>query len=269
MTDTLAVTLLTAHRLEYAVTTARALARNLHHDGPVHWHIADDGDDDNYIGAIADAICEGAAVGWQRWSLTLERSEHAPAMHVARRDITTSNAVGRGYGASYNLAMQTTHHVADYHLVVEDDWELRRPLDTAPIIKMLERKGHQTREEWPWAVEAPAGFDARSVRLGYLGYQWPVTMHLFKTDEHLWAALDPDSPEQHIAAGHPRIETTEYQRAVGPWPEGLNPGATELGWCQTAEARRGVVWPLTIVSLTGSISGDLFAHIGSERSYNP
>lgn len=244
--ERLAVCLLTAHRLEYAIATARALAQNIRHDGPLHWHIADDGDDDNYIGAICDMI----------------RLQYGNTVHI-----TASNAQGRGYGASYNLAMQTTHQVAEYHMPIEDDWVLQRPFDTAPIIKMLERKGHQTREEWQWAVDAPADFEARSVRLGYLGFQWPVTMHLFKTDEHLWAALDPDSPDQNIQAGHPRLETVAYQRAVGPWPEGLDPGATELGWVQTPEARRGVVWPLTIVSLTGSISGDLFAHCGAVRSY--
>lgn len=245
----LAVEILTAHRLEYAIETARSTAQNLRHDGPVLWHIADDGDDDNYIGAISDAI--RSVLG------------HDPIANV----ITVSQAGGAGYGRSHNLAMQTTHGWADYVLVLEDDWRLARPLDTAPIIKMLERKGHQTREEWAWAVDAPPDFEARSVRLGYLGYQWPVTMHLFKTDEHLWAALDPDSPEQHIASGHPRLETVGYQRAVGPWPEGLNPGMTELGWCQLPEARKGVVWPLTIVSLTGSISGNVYEHIGTTRSY--
>jgi hypothetical protein len=246
MTDTLVVTLLTAHRLEYALETTRSTAQNLVHDGPVHFHIADDGDDDVYIGTLSDM--------WRK-------------VRGNREGITASNAGGRGYGASMNLSQQTTHHIGPWMMPLEDDWRLRRTLDTAPIIKMLERKGHQTREEWAWAVDAPPWFEARSVRLGYLGFQWPVTLHLFKTDEHLWAAFDPDSPEQHLASGHPRLETTAYQRAVGPWPEGYDPGATELGWCQTAEARRGVVWPLTLVSLTGSISGDLFEHIGAVRSY--
>lgn len=241
--ERLAVVLLTAHRLEYALRTAESVARNLRHDGSVHWHIADDGDDDEYIRELAYVI-----------------REYHP------RGLTVTNAEGRGYGASYNLASQVVHPLADYVMPLEDDWELRRELDTAPIIKMLSLGGHQSRDEWQWAVPAPADFTARSVRLGYLGFQWPLRMDLFKTDEHLWAALDPASPEQHIQAGHPRIETVAYQRDVGPWPEGLSPGMTELGWCQTPAARAGVVWPLTIVSLTGSISGDLFAHIGAVKA---
>ena len=163
--------------------------------------------------------------------------------------------------------MQVTHQWADAVLVLEDDWELRRELDTSTIVKMLAIGGHQSRDEWQWAVPPPDNFRARSVRLGYLGFQWPLAAHLFKTDESLWMALDPDSPEQNVAAGHPRIETVAYQQSVGPWDEGHNPGMTELGWAQRWEARQGVVWPLTLVSLTGSISGDMFAHIGAERSY--
>lgn len=245
MTARLAVVLLTAHRLDYAVETARSTAANLRHDGPVQWHIADDGDDDNYIGAVADAIREGG--------------EPVP--------ITRGQAGGRGYGASFNLASQVVHNIADLVLVLEDDWRLARPLDTASIVRMLACGGRQDKREWSWAVEPPDGFTARSVRLGYLGFQWPMTMHLFKTDESLWAALDPASPEQHVATGHPRIETVAYQRDVGPWPEGLSPGATELGWCQLDAARRGVVWPLSLVALTGSISGNLFEHIGAVSSY--
>ncbi len=240
--ERLAITLLTAHRLEYAIRTAESTARNLRHDGPVHWHIASDGDNDAYIGQIRDAIGPGVP-------------------------ITVTNAGGRGYGASYNLASQVVHPLADYVLPLEDDWELLRPLDTAPILKMLACGGHQGQREWQWAVPPPADFYAQSVRLGYLGYQWPITTHLFKTDESLWMALDSGSQDQNVAAGHPRIETVAYQRAVGPWDEGLNPGATELGWVQRPSARRGVVWPLTIVSLANSVTGDMFAHVGSVRSY--
>lgn len=248
--ERLAVVLLTAHRLDYALRTAESTARNLRHDGPVHWHIADDGDDDEYMRAIAEAITMG-----RRGAVTAETG------------VTVTNAEGRGYGASFNLASQVVHQVADYVLPLEDDWELLRPLDTTPIMRMLACGGHQSRDEWQWAVPPPDDFYAQSVRLGYLGYQWPIDAHLFKTDESLWMALDPTSPDQNVAAGHPRIETVAYQRSVGPWDEGLNPGATELGWVQRPAARRGVVWPLTLVSLANSVTGDMFAHIGQVRSY--
>ena len=94
MSDSLCVTILTAHRLEYALETARAMARNLRHDGGLFWHVASDGDGANYIGAICDAI----------------REVRGPS------SITTSNAEGAGYGRSYNLSTMPTHGVAHYQL---------------------------------------------------------------------------------------------------------------------------------------------------------
>lgn len=262
--ERLAVMILTAHRLDYAVQTARALSANLKHDGPTYWHIADDGDDDNYIGAVADAIVEGSHNGWRTETVNADGRSFVPTNPVTGANITASNAGGNGYGASFNLASQTVHTVADYVLPVEDDWVLQRPLDTTAIVRMLERGGVQSKDEWAWAVPPPEWFVARSVRLGYLGLKWPLSGHVFKTDEELWMALDPDSLEQNVQAGHPRIETVEYQRAVGPWAEGLNPGATELDWVQRPEARRGVVWPLSTVDVRGNV----FGHIGAVSSYH-
>lgn len=242
----LAIELLTYDRPDYALITLTSTLAFLRHDGPVALHIADDGSPAGQVDRLVE-FAKGARPGLEF--------------------ISTSNAERRGYGASHNLAMQVTHPWADVVLVLEDDWQLLRPLDTTPIIRMLERRGHQSKEEFAYAVPPPPDFEARSVRLGYLGFQWPLRADLFKVDETLWMALDPESPEQHVCAGHPRIETVEYERAVGPWPEGLNPGATELGWCQRPEARRGVVWPLTLVSLANSVTGDMFAHVGAVPSY--
>lgn len=244
--ERLCIHMLTYNRPDYAQATLRAVLANLKHDGPLGLHISDDGSPEEQTAAL------------------LEIAGNAPRN---LEFVSVSNAERGGMGKSYNLGCQTVHEWAEYVLMLEDDWVLRRELDTAPILKMLSIGGKQSREEWQWAVPAPSDFWAQSVRLGYLGFQWPLTGHMFKTDEHLWMALDPASPEQHVQTGHPRIETVAYQRRVGPWPEGLNPGATELGWCQTPAARDGIVWPLTIVSLTGSISGDMFDHIGAERSY--
>ena len=246
--EKLAIELLTYARPDYAAQTLKTTLVNLTHDGPLALHIADDGSPPGQVSHLVDI---------------------AHALDPELAWVSTSNAARRGYGASHNLAMQSIHQWADAVLVLEDDWELSRELDTSPIMKVLGNGGHQSREEFAYAVPPPDAFYARSVRLGYLGFQWPLRADLFKVDEGLWMALDPDSPEQHVAAGHPRIETVAYQRDVGPWDEGLNPGATELGWCQRPTARQGVVWPLTLVSLTGSVSGDLYVHCGAIKSYAP
>ena len=74
-----------------------------------------------------------------------------------------------------------------------------------------------------------------------------------------WLALDPDSPEPHVFAGHPRLELAEWERYVGPWPEGLAAGPTEFEVAHRREARMGVAWPIDLIKPTG----DAFVHIGT------
>lgn len=243
--ERLAVVLITAGRIDYAVDTLRSAMVNLQHDGPTLWHIADDSDDDAYVSRLTDL------------ANTLRPGD----------PVTVSRVHARSYGANVNAASQSVHQWADYVLSLEDDWRCLRPLDTAPILKMLACEGHQDKAEWQWAVPPPPSFRAQSVRLGYLGYQWEIDAHLFKTDECLWMGLCPDSKDQNVQAGHPRIETVAYQRSVGPWNETTNPGMTELDWVQRPAARQGVVWPLSLVSLSNSVTGDAFGHIGQTRSY--
>lgn len=155
-------------------------------------------------------------------------------------DITTSNSKQGGYGANYNLAQQYTHEY-DYILPLEDDWVLSRSLEVQLLIDTLDKYGG-------------------AIRLGYLGFTGELKATVLPEGMLL---LDPNSLEQHVFAGHPRLETREYQRKVGLWPEGLKPGETELAVSGRMEARTGVLWPM---NLCGGL-GDLFVHIGTVRSY--
>lgn len=156
---------------------------------------------------------------------------------------TTSNSNRGGYGANYNLATQVVHPISDYVLPLEDDWELTREVDIDPIIMALE--------------------SFNCVRLGYIGYTQP----LHGTFEYIagfnYLRLDPDSEEPHVFAGHPRLETVRFEREVGEWPLGVDPGATEFIVAHRPEARQGIAWPCDLIRP----SGDLFAHIGTVRSY--
>lgn len=243
--ERLAIHLITAGRLDYARVTLTSTLVNLNHDGPLHIHVSDDSDPDDYVNTLLD----------------IARTLRPDA------GLSVSRVNARSYGANYNAGTQYTHAVADRVLVLEDDWRCERPLNTAPIMAMLACEGHQSRDEFAWAVPPPDHLRARSVRLGYLGLQWPITAHVFKVNETLWLMLDPDSMEQCIPAGHPRIETVDYQRDVGLWNETVNPGMTELDWVQRPAARMGVTWPLSLVSLSNSVTGDMYSHIGESRSY--
>lgn len=220
MTTKLTILLLTYERTNYALKTLESLHRNLIGSMAYHWHIADDGS-------------------------RPEHRQHLEAyMKAASLGYSISNSEGSGYGGNYNLATQSIHpHAAlnDLVLPVEDDWVLTRPLDVAAIGEALEELG------------------GGCVRLGYIGFtqELKATFVEVKSMGRLWLRLDPDSPERHVFAGHPRIETVEWERQAGEWIPGLEPGATEFEVAGRLWARDRVYWPM---------EDNIFAHIGTIRS---
>lgn len=207
-------------RSEYAVTTLRSTLDKLHFDGDVHVHIADDGS----VPAHRKMLREIAG-GYK---------------HI--KTIGETDAMRGGYGKSYNLATQALHHVDDAHYILplEDDWELTVEYDVTPHVRAL--------------AEEAAG----CVRLGYLGTTQELRGKIIHVAGETYLALDPDSPEPHVWAGHPRIETVQFQRAIGPWIEGRDPGSTEFEAAHRRGSRVGVVWPLYY--------NRAFAHIGTEQA---
>lgn len=227
----LTICLFTYNRLEYAKRTLESTLENISYTrGPVHVHIADDGSPGNYVDELMDIA--------EKWAGEYEA-------------VTATNAMRNGYGASYNLATQAVHSWSTYMLPLEDDWQLLRHLDLDELTLDLDH----------FAVE-PYG---ACIRLGYMGWTRRLAASFQEapsTRKYLF--LDPSSPEPHIFAGGPRIETVSYERHVGPWPEGLNPGDTELAVATRRESREIVLWPLDLIKTWG----DLYAHIGTIRSYD-
>lgn len=211
-----------------AERTLRAALDRITYAGPLSVHIADDGSVDGHVDRLREIAGGYATVEF----------------------IGASNAGRRGYGHSFNLMTQVVHLGSDVVLVLEDDWELTRPLDLAPLVETL------------LAQSLPYGGPAIScIRLGYLGFTQSLRGEFVHTQAGVMVMLDPDSQEPHIFAGHPRLETVAFERAVGPWPEGLAPGATEFTVCHIPEARRGVAWPLDF-GPSAQRADSLFVHIG-------
>lgn len=225
MSSTLTVCLLTYDRFDYAERTLRSFFKHVNHDGPLSVHIADDGSPEGYIADLMDVV--------------IEYREHG----IVTGDISTSNSERGGYGKNYNLAAQSIHARTDYVLPLEDDWELVRDFDTRFYCKAATLWG--------------------CVRLGYLGYTQDIRGTVKRCEDHNVLVLDPDSPEPHVFAGHPRITTVTWERNVGEWPEGELPGQTEYLVSKRDAARHGVVWPMDHIRSCG----DLFTHIGTLRSY--
>lgn len=219
----LGVILLTYDRMQYARVALDALARHMVWRGELRIHIADDGSPGDYRGELI-----------------------AQAIHLwPDACVTVTNTERRGYGASYNAATQVIHDLVDYILPLEDDWECLRSFRA---------------DRYAGVLAAPGGA-VGCVRLGYLGYTQPLRGEVRYIADVPLLLFDPDSPEPHVSAGHPRLEARGWARGVGPWTEGLNPGATEFDWCQRRVARQHVAWPMDI-----RVPGDLFAHIGAVQA---
>lgn len=174
--------------------------------------------------------------------------EHRDVLLKVARDhvcgnVTITNSERRGYGANYNLATQVVHQRADYVLCLEDDWLLTRTLELSKFLPALQRFG--------------------CCRMGYIGFTQEMRLTLHYINGAMWMRFYEGSREPHVWAGHPRIETVAWQRAVGPWPELLEPGRTEFEVCHKEAARLGVVWPIEFIKP----SGDMWSHIGTVRSY--
>lgn len=159
--------------------------------------------------------------------------------------VTVSDAQRGGYGRNVNLATQTLHKFDDVILMLEDDWVLIRPTSFDDLIA---------------AARATDG----TIRLGYIGFTDTLRGVLEFHAGQLLLEFDAYSPEKHVFAGHPRLETVSRQREMGPWPEGLNPGHTELTICGRKAVRHNVFWPMSVNPHSGY---GLFAHIGTEQSY--
>lgn len=218
----LTICLLTYDRFEYAKITLESVIRNIRFTGNLAIHIADDGSPNGYIEALRDLV-----------------DNDIPC--------SSSNSARGGYGANYNLAMQTVHQFSEFVLPLEDDWELVKQLPLNKLCRDLTILG------------------GGCIRLGYLGFTQSLRGKLMRAWEDVYLRLDSESDEPHVFAGHPRLETTEWARLVGPWPEGLGAGATEFAVSKLPAARQRIFWPMDLVHPYG----DIFAHIGTERAIDP
>jgi len=211
-------------RLWCAQLTLESTLQNIKCSLPIHVHIAHDGSPIEHVMKLVE---------------TAEIYGYKPSV---------TNSDRRGYGANYNAATLHTHEF-EYILPLEDDWRLVRPLDLDVMISWLDGGCRE-------------GTRFNSVRLGYLGSLQPITGTVYHGPGGSMLHLHPTSPELHVFSGHPRLDTREYQRRIGFWPEGETPGDTEIAVSFRKEAREGILWPMDFVRT----SGDLFVHIGDIKS---
>lgn len=212
-------------RADYAEQTLRGALENLKYSGEIHVHIADDGSSQAYR----------------------DRLMFFAGCFANVKSLGVTNSGRGGYGANYNAATMHIHSRVGIVLPLEDDWVLQRPLDLDPLVRVL-------------LNEPRIGM----IRMGYIGYSHPLRAEFVWSEGQHFLLLDPSSPSQYVFSGGPRLETVEWARSVGPWPEGLAAGETELAVCGRNAARQRVAWPIELVGP----QGHLWEHIGTHPVKN-
>lgn len=209
-------------RHEYAIMCLQDLLTNLRSSEPIHLHIADDGSPPEHVATLKKVA---GAFGYEA---------------------TSTNAERGGYGHSYNLATQVVHGLAQYVMPVEDDWRLMRPLNLDPLAQAIEESGGLL----------------KCIRLGYVGWSERLSGSLIQMARQTFLLFDHTCPERFIFTGHPRLESVDYERAVGQWFVGLGAGTTEMEVAGRLESRIGVGWPLDLGVNASQDYSNLFAHVG-------
>lgn len=176
------------------------------------------------------------------------RPEHVAAVREAvGSELWGWHSVRRGYGGNANAAWLEADKRGVLTLWLEDDWQLTQPLDLYPYAALL-------------MESAEIGM----VRLGNLnldirGRTWAHNGLLYwKLDK------EPHIEGTPVFTGHPSLRHRRYRDAYGPYPEGLTPGETELGYAWQfrigSPDAPGIVWPADYPTW------GLFAHIGAVKT---
>jgi hypothetical protein len=210
------VILQTFKRTDCALATIAAAKEYLHYGGPLLWYLADDGSPTQHVRAVEDAL-------------------EPMGMHTARR----------GYGGNCNAAWDGVDNWGALTFWLEDDFELRAPLDLTP--------------------HAYALMDDDRLGMVRLGYIDPARLEPVQTFAgRRYHTMTRDWPDNAFYAftGHPSLRHRRYRDAYGDYPIGHTPGDTELHYAYQYRIGSGplIVWP------EGYPSDGLFAHIGNIKT---
>ncbi len=212
--ESITVILQTYKRTDYALRTVAAARELLHYDGPMVWYVADDGSNYGHFVQVLDSLIYAGA-------------------HMMRR----------GYGANANYAWDAAP--SDLTMWLEDDFELREPLDLTPHAYAL--------------MDSDA---LGMIRLGYIdGTKLEPVQEFAGRRYHTIPREWPDA-SFYAFTGHPSLRHRRYRIAYGDYPTGLGPGDTELAYAYQYRIGSGplIVWP------EGYSQYGAFAHIGAVKT---
>ena len=221
MAEPIVIVLQTWERTDVAMRTIVAARRFLRYGGSLSWYVADDGSKPEHLRACLDTLMGANLAGW----------------HSQRR----------GYGGNSNAAWLAADQIGALTFFLEDDWELREPLDLYPYAALL-----MEREEIGMVRLGNLNLDVR-------GRTWGHDGRLYWTLDH-----EPHLEGTPVFTGHPSLRHRRYREAYGRYPEGLTPGETELAYAYQfrigPHSGPGIVWPADYPA------NGLFSHIGTVKT---
>lgn len=218
--EPIVIILQTYKRTDCALRTIAAAREYLRYND-LRWYVADDGSPDAHVDAVLAALHDAPLAGY----------------HSERR----------GYGGNANDAWDRADSMSALTFWLEDDWELRQPLDLYPYACLL--------------METDA---IGMVRLGVLnldirGRTWAHGNMVYWTLDHA-----PHIDGTPVFTGHPSLRHRRYRQAYGSYPTGLTPGDTELAYAWQFRVGPhdgpGIVWPADYPTM------GFFGHIGTVKT---
>ena len=220
MAEPIVIIFQTWERTDVALRTITAARAHLRYPD-LRWYVADDGSRPGHVAAVGEALDGAHVIGWHSERL--------------------------GYGATANRAVAAAEQVSDLLLFLEDDWELREPLDL-----------------WQYAALLMESAEIGMVRLGNLNLD--IRGRTWAHGGNVYWKLDrePHIEGTPVFTGHPSLRHRRYHQAYGDYPEGLIPGDTELAYAYQfrlgAPDAPAIVWPADYPA-----SG-YFGHIGQVKT---
>lgn len=147
-----------------------------------------------------------------------------------------------GYGASANEAWRRANDYSEFTLWLEDDWELLRAYDPTLHITLLNEHA-----ELGMVRLSDIKVDLHATVVGYDGYHYL----------RIW------NESHYMFSGNPSIRHRRALEAWGNYPEGLNPGDTEVAYDYQVRQRATahIVWPFSVGP------HGVYGHIGVIKSY--
>ncbi len=212
------IILTTYQRTDVALQTIAAIKKYLEYDLEPIWLVSDDGSPPEHTQAIREAIGPDAT-------------------------LDMFNANRRGVGVGMNWGLRRSWELgAEYHMILEDDWELLAPLDLATYVNLL-------RDEEAFGM----------IRMGYLSYGLQGT--LVPRNKKMWWIFNQYPIYQYTYSGHASLRHKRFHDKYGMFAEGLAPGLTELDMC--AKVNKRLDGPRIVWQSAWGNQGP-FVHIGTQ-----